>query len=89
MKLEFIIANHIKTHLLALIHFDQLEDKLEKSKIFELTRNYEDKTQFFVDKLARGIGTIAAAFYPKPVIVRLSDFKTNEYCNLLGGTPNS
>ncbi|MBE9214156.1 phosphoenolpyruvate synthase, partial [Plectonema cf. radiosum LEGE 06105] len=84
-RMEFIIANHIKTHPLALIKFHELEDKFEKSKIFELTRNYEDKTQFFVDKLARGIGTIAAAFYPKPVIVRLSDFKTNEYCNLLGG----
>ncbi len=84
-RMEFIIANHIKTHPLALINFHQLEDKFEKSKIFELTRNYEDKTRFFVDKLARGIGTIAAAFYPKPVIVRLSDFKSNEYSNLLGG----
>ena len=84
-RMEFIIANHIKTHPLALIHFHKLTDKLEKSKIFELTRNYEDKTEFFVDKLARGIGTIAAAFYPKPVIVRLSDFKSNEYSNLLGG----
>ncbi|MEA5594051.1 phosphoenolpyruvate synthase [Rivularia sp. UHCC 0363] len=84
-RMEFIIANQIKAHPLALIHFHELEDKLEKSKIFELTRNYDDKTQFFVDKLARGIGTIAAAFYPKPVIVRLSDFKSNEYSNLLGG----
>ncbi|MGB7378794.1 MAG: phosphoenolpyruvate synthase, partial [Rivularia sp. (in: cyanobacteria)] len=84
-RMEFIIANHIKAHPLALIHFDKLEDKFAKSRIFELTRNYEDKTQFFVDKLARGIGTIAAAFYPKPVIVRLSDFKSNEYSNLLGG----
>ena len=84
-RMEFIIANHIKAHPLALINFHDLKDKFEKSKIFELTRNYEDKTQFFVDKLARGIGTIAAAFYPKPVIVRLSDFKSNEYSNLLGG----
>ncbi len=84
-RMEFIIANHIKAHPLALIHFDKLEDKFAKSRIFELTRNYEDKTQFFVDKLARGIGTIAAAFYPKPVIVCLSDFKSNEYSNLLGG----
>ncbi|MGB6296892.1 MAG: phosphoenolpyruvate synthase, partial [Rivularia sp. (in: cyanobacteria)] len=84
-RMEFIIANHIKAHPLALINFHQLEDKFEKSKIFELTRNYDDKTQFFVDKLSRGIGTIAAAFYPKPVIVRLSDFKSNEYSNLLGG----
>jgi pyruvate,water dikinase len=84
-RMEFIIANHIKAHPLALIHFDELEDELAKYKIAELTAEYEDKPQFFVDKLAQGIGAIAAAFYPKPVIVRLSDFKSNEYANLLGG----
>ncbi|ARV57967.1 phosphoenolpyruvate synthase [Nostocales cyanobacterium HT-58-2] len=84
-RMEFIIANYIKTHPLALVHFDELEDELAKYKIAELTAGYEDKGQFFVDKLAQGIGTIAAAFYPKPVIVRLSDFKSNEYANLLGG----
>ncbi len=84
-RLEFIIANYIQAHPLALINFDKLEDKLVKAKIAELTKRYEDKPQYFVDKLARGAGTIAAAFYPKPVIVRLSDFKTNEYANLLGG----
>ncbi|AUT00225.1 phosphoenolpyruvate synthase [Nostoc sp. CENA543] len=84
-RMEFIINNHIKAHPLALIHFDELEDELAKYKIAELTSQYEDKTQFFVDKLAQGIATIAAAFYPKPVIVRLSDFKSNEYANLLGG----
>jgi pyruvate, water dikinase len=84
-RMEFIIANHIKAHPLALIHFDGLEDELAKYKIAELTSQYEDKTEFFVDKLSQGIGTIAAAFYPKPVIVRLSDFKSNEYANLLGG----
>jgi pyruvate, water dikinase len=84
-RMEFIIANHIKVHPLALINFDELEDELAKYKIAELTVRYEDKTQFFVDNLAQGIGTIAAAFYPKPVIVRLSDFKSNEYANLLGG----
>ncbi|MEA5572200.1 phosphoenolpyruvate synthase [Calothrix sp. UHCC 0171] len=84
-RMEFIIANHIKAHPLALIHFDELEDELAKYKIAELTPQYEDKTEFFVDKLAQGISTIAAAFYPKPVIVRLSDFKSNEYANLLGG----
>ncbi|WP_414752881.1 phosphoenolpyruvate synthase [Anabaena sp. CCY 9910] len=84
-RMEFIINNHIKAHPLALIHFDELEDELAKYKIAELTAQYEDKTQFFVDKLAQGIATIAAAFYPKPVIVRLSDFKSNEYANLLGG----
>jgi pyruvate,water dikinase len=84
-RMEFIIADHIKIHPLALVHFDQLKDELAKYKIAELTVQYKDKTQFFVDKLAQGIGTIAAAFYPKPVIVRLSDFKSNEYANLLGG----
>ena len=84
-RLEFIIANHIKTHPLALIHFDKLEDESVKAQISELTKLYEDKPQFFVDKLAHGIGMIAAAFYPKPVIVRMSDFKSNEYANLLGG----
>ncbi|MBD2386079.1 phosphoenolpyruvate synthase [Cylindrospermum sp. FACHB-282] len=84
-RMEFIIANHIKIHPLALLHFDQLEDELARYKIAELTAQYENKALFFVDKLAQGIGTIAAAFYPKPVIVRLSDFKSNEYANLLGG----
>ncbi len=84
-RMEFIIANHIKAHPLALIYFDTLEDELAKYKIAELTAQYTDKTEFFIDKLAQGIGTIAAAFYPKPVIVRLSDFKSNEYANLLGG----
>lgn len=84
-RMEFIIANHIKTHPLALIHFDKLEDQFAKSQITELTAQYKDKTAYFIDKLAQGIGTIAAAFYPKPVIVRLSDFKSNEYANLLGG----
>ena len=84
-RLEFIIANHIQAHPLALIHFDQLQDQLVKEQIAELTKLYDDKPQFFVDKLAHGVAMIAAAFYPKPVIVRMSDFKTNEYANLLGG----
>ncbi|MBE9180186.1 phosphoenolpyruvate synthase [Oculatella sp. LEGE 06141] len=84
-RMEFIIANHIQAHPLALLNFDELEDELARYKIAELTAQYEDKAQFFVDKLAQGIGTIAAAFYPKPVIVRMSDFKSNEYANLLGG----
>ncbi len=84
-RMEFIIANQIKAHPLALLHFDELEDELAKYKIAELTLQYANKAEFFVDKLAQGIGTIAAAFYPKPVIVRLSDFKSNEYANLLGG----
>ncbi|MGM0454628.1 MAG: phosphoenolpyruvate synthase, partial [Cyanobacteriota bacterium] len=84
-RFEFIIANHIKAHPLALLHFDELEDAAVKREIATLTAEYEDKPQFFVDKLAYGIGTIAAAFYPKPVVVRMSDFKSNEYANLLGG----
>jgi pyruvate,water dikinase len=84
-RMEFIIANHIQAHPLALLHFDALEDELARYKIAELTTQYENKAEFFVDKLAHGIGTIAAAFYPKPVVVRMSDFKSNEYANLLGG----
>lgn len=84
-RLEFIIANHIRVHPLALVHFDQLKDASVKQKIAELTSLYSHKTDFFVDKLAQGIATIAAAFYPNPVVVRMSDFKSNEYANLLGG----
>jgi pyruvate, water dikinase len=84
-RLEFIIANHIKAHPLALMNFDNLEDPLVKKEIGELTALYDHKPDFFVDKLAHGIGTIAAAFYPNPVVVRMSDFKSNEYANLLGG----
>ena len=84
-RLEFIIANHIKAHPLALIHFDELVDESVKEKIAEMTALYQNKPDFFTDKLAHGIGTIAAAFYPNPVIVRMSDFKSNEYANLLGG----
>jgi pyruvate, water dikinase len=84
-RLEFIIANHIQAHPLALINFDKLEDLVAKAKIEKLTAQYRNKSDFFVDRLAYGVATIAAAFYPKPVIVRLSDFKSNEYANLLGG----
>ncbi|MEG4572048.1 phosphoenolpyruvate synthase [Microcoleus sp. N3A4] len=84
-RLEFIIANHIKAHPLALIHFDELADRSVKEEIAELTALYQHKPDFFTDKLAHGIATIAAAFYPNPVIVRMSDFKSNEYANLLGG----
>jgi pyruvate, water dikinase len=86
-RMEFIIANQIQVHPLALIHFDELEDLTAKGEIEQLTQQYDRKSDYFVDKLAYGIGTIAAAFYPKPVIVRMSDFKSNEYANLLGGKP--
>lgn len=81
---EFIIANEIKIHPLALINYKKQKPALKK-KIDELTLGYQDKTQFYIDKLAEGIGKIGAAFYPKPVIVRFSDFKTNEYRSLVGG----
>jgi pyruvate,water dikinase len=84
-RLEFIIANHIKTHPLALLHFDEMTDHAAKWEIFEMTKQYENKADFFIDKLAHGIGMIAAAFYPRPVVLRMSDFKSNEYANLLGG----
>jgi pyruvate,water dikinase len=82
---EFIIASHIRVHPMALIEFSKLKDKKIKSQIESLTAGYKDKTDFYVDKLAEGIGQIAAAFHPKPVILRFSDFKTNEYATLLGG----
>jgi pyruvate, water dikinase len=84
-RTEFIIANQIKIHPMALIHYELLKDEFVKAKIADITSLYEDKSQYFVDKLAQGVGRIAAAFYPKPVIVRMSDFKSNEYANLLGG----
>jgi pyruvate,water dikinase len=84
-RLEFIISNHIKIHPLALVNYNKLTDKTLKKKIDKLTIEYKDKKKFFVDELAEGVGMITAAFYPKDVIVRLSDFKTNEYANLIGG----
>ncbi len=92
-RLEFIINSHIGIHPLALLYFDELtkkasQDRRVKKVVQEIekrTYGYKNKTEFFVDKLAQGVGTIAAAFYPKDVIVRLSDFKSNEYANLIGG----
>ncbi|OGJ21877.1 phosphoenolpyruvate synthase [Candidatus Pacearchaeota archaeon RBG_13_36_9] len=82
---EFIINSYIKIHPNALINFEKIKDIKLKEQIEKLTYGYKDKKQFFVDKLASGIAMIAAAFYPKDVIVRTSDFKTNEYANLIGG----
>jgi pyruvate,water dikinase len=84
-RMEFVVGNHIKIHPMALVRFDALQDEEAKQRIADLTRGYEDKTEYFIDRLARGLGRIAAAHYPKPVIVRMSDFKTNEYANLIGG----
>ena len=84
-RMEFVVNSHIQIHPLALIHYDQVDDSQAKSKIDELTVGYKDKSQYFVDKLSYGIAKLAAAFYPKKVILRMSDFKTNEYANLIGG----
>ena len=84
-RMEFVISNHIKVHPMALVRFDEVEDEDVRKQIEELTRGFETKTDFFVDTLARGIARIAAAHHPNPVIVRMSDFKTNEYADLLGG----
>jgi pyruvate,water dikinase len=84
-RIEFIINNYIKIHPLALLDYPKLEKFRDKVAIEELTQGYADKAQFFVDKLAEGVGMIGGAFYPKPVIVRFSDFKTNEYAHLVGG----
>ena len=83
---EFIFTNFIKIHPLALINYATIKNKEVKEKIDELTWGYKDKTQFCVDRLAEGIAFIASAFHPNDVIVRLSDFKTNEYATLIGGT---
>jgi len=82
---EFIIAEKIRIHPLALYYFNKLKDKKLKEKIEKLTIGYKNKRNFYIDKLAEGIAQIASSFYPKPVIVRFSDFKTNEYKNLIGG----
>ncbi len=81
---EFVIASHIKVHPMALLNYSS-EPTSVKKKIDEITAGYEDKRQFYIDKLAEGVGQIAAAFHPKQVIVRFSDFKTNEYAALIGG----
>ena len=83
-RLEFIINRMIGIHPKALINYDEMKDPL-KAKIDQQMAGYKDPVKFFVDKLAEGISTIAAAFSPKPVIVRMSDFKSNEYANLIGG----
>jgi len=83
-RLEFIISSYIKIHPMALVHPEKVKDPKVLLGIEQLTRGY-DKEEYFVEQLAQGVGTIAAAFYPKPVVARMSDFKTNEYASLLGG----
>jgi len=84
-RMEFIVNEHIGVHPMALACPDKITSKTARAAITKLVRNYARPTDFFVEKLAEGVGTIAAAFYPKPVILRLSDFKTSEYASLLGG----
>lgn len=85
LRMEFMITHHIQVHPLALTRFEQLTDEKARQEITQLTRHYRDKKDFFVDNLAQGVATIAAAFHPHDVIVRMSDFKSNEYANLVGG----
>jgi pyruvate, water dikinase len=84
-RMEFIISEYIRVHPLALLHPEKVDDPKARRKIDRLTQGYPDGSAFFVERLSEGIGTIAAAFWPKPVVVRMSDFKTNEYASLIGG----
>lgn len=86
-RMEFIIDQEIKIHPMALVHFDKIENTHTRSRIQELTKGYQNKGDYFVDRLAQGIAQLAASQYPHPTIVRMSDFKTNEYANLIGGKP--
>ncbi|MEH6738558.1 MAG: phosphoenolpyruvate synthase [Sulfitobacter sp.] len=86
-RIEFVISNAVRVHPMALAHFECITDPDQRAAIKTLTRGYTDKTQYFVDHLAQGLSRIAAFCYPKPVIIRMSDFKTNEYAELLGGKP--
>jgi pyruvate,water dikinase len=85
-RMEFIVAEHIRIHPMALVHPEKVQDATVRADIERLTRDYPSPADYFVRELAEGVGTIAAAFYPKPVIVRMSDFKTNEYASLMGGS---
>ena len=84
-RIEFIIANRIQIHPMALVYFDELDDRKARKRVEDLTHEYKDKRDYFIDRLAQGVARIAAAQHPHPVIVRLSDFKTNEYAALIGG----
>jgi pyruvate,water dikinase len=84
-RMEFIITSAIRIHPMALIHPDKVTDDEERTRMEELTQGYTDKSEYFIEHLAQGVGTIAAAFYPNPVVVRMSDFKSNEYATLIGG----
>jgi pyruvate, water dikinase len=85
MRLEFVINNAIRIHPMALAHFEKVTDPAIRVEIQKITESYPDKKNFFVERLSEAVATIACAFYPKDVIVRMSDFKTNEYAHLIGG----
>ncbi|GAB6987675.1 phosphoenolpyruvate synthase [Nocardioides pyridinolyticus] len=84
-RMEFIISESVRAHPLALLHPDRVADPVERAQVVALAEGYADGAAYFVERLSEGVGTIAAAFHPKPVVVRMSDFKTNEYAGLLGG----
>jgi pyruvate,water dikinase len=84
--MEFVISESIKAHPLALVHPERVSDPAVRAEVTSLVQGYADGGEYFVERLSEGLGTIAAAFYPRPVVVRMSDFKTNEYASLLGGT---
>jgi len=84
-RMEFIVAEHIKVHPMALVHPEKIDNAEVRAQIEQLAQGHPSPADYFVQQLAEGVGTIAAAFYPRPVIVRMSDFKTNEYASLLGG----
>lgn len=85
LRMEFIIANSIRVHPMALVKYNELDETNDKKAIEAITHQYADKKKFFVDRLSEAVAMVAAAFYPKEVIVRMSDFKTNEYAQLIGG----
>jgi pyruvate,water dikinase len=84
-RMEFVVSNHVKVHPMALVRFDQLKDEGAKRAVADLTAGYDHKPDYFVDRLSRGLARIAASQHPRPVIIRMSDFKTNEYAGLIGG----
>lgn len=86
-RMEFVVNNYVKIHPMALIHFEDLEDKTTREQVANLTQGYTQKTDYFIDRLSLGLARIAAVYHPRPVIIRMSDFKTNEYANLVGGAP--
>ncbi|OIV40951.1 phosphoenolpyruvate synthase [Flavobacterium johnsoniae] len=86
LRIEFIITHYVEIHPMALIHPEKVTDSAQSTAINKLTENYDTKADYLIEKLSQGVATIAAAFYPKEVIVRMSDFKSNEYSGLLGGS---